>query len=43
VFAAFTVAGFKSRTVFAVVLAVVLGLCLIGGHSRVVGLRGVSG
>jgi hypothetical protein len=40
VFAAFAGAGFKSWTVFAVVLAVVLGLCLLGGHIRVAGRRG---
>jgi hypothetical protein len=40
VFAGFVGAGFKSWTVFAVVLAVTLVLCLLGGHIRVAGRRG---
>jgi hypothetical protein len=41
VFAAFIGAGFKSWTVFAVVLVLaLLLLCLLGGHIRVAGRRG---
>jgi hypothetical protein len=39
-FDVFIGAGFKSWTVFAVVLVVVLMLCLLGGHYRVAGRWG---